>query len=153
MGRLTRIVAAVALCQLLAVTVAAAAPTKGQFIRRGDDLCRQVQRELTPIRARAQAAQSLPDAQKWAAVSRLWTDQIRIQARFNLRFRRLGLPAGDATARGLVVGLDRGLLLVRHAFATRDMSAVAAALPAYLRYTLRLNHRVAAYGFKVCGHS
>ena len=97
---------------------------------------------------------SLPDAQKWRAVTSLWTVQIRIQARFNKRFGAIGLPAGDRTARSLVTGLDRGLALarrVRNAFAAHDTAAVAASLPAYLRYTLRLNARVVAYGFATCG--
>lgn len=133
---------------------ALAAPTKAQFIRQGDALCSNVQRELAPLRRQAEVAQSLPEAQKWGAAARLWTAQIQIQRRFVARFRALGLPAGDSRARGLVVGLDRGLALavrVRNAFAARSTNGLATALPAYLRFTLSLNRRVAAYGFRVCG--
>jgi hypothetical protein len=156
MGRLGQVVALVVLGLVLAVEAAFAAPTKAEFIRQGDALCKQVQRELAPLRRRAEAAKSLPQAQQWAAVSRLWTDQIRIQARFNARFRGLGLPGGDATARSIVSGLDRGLVLarrVRDGFAARSTSALATALPAYVRFTTALNRRVAAYGFNVCGRS
>ena len=140
----------------LAAGAAFAAPTKAQFIQRGDALCRQVQRELAPLLERAQAAKSLPESKKWAATTQLWTDQIRIQARFNTRFRALGVPTGDSNARNLVVGLERGLLLarrVRDAFATRNTRALATALPAYVRFTTSLNRRVAAYGFRVCARS
>lgn len=141
---------------LLGVSTASAAPTKTQFIQQGDSLCRQVQRELAPLRRQAQAAKSLPEVQQWAAVTRLWTGQIRIQARFNVRFRALGTPSGDSRARSLVTGLDRGLVLarrVRNAFAARSTTSLASALPAYVRFTLSLNRRVAAYGFAVCGRT
>jgi hypothetical protein len=111
---------------------------------------------LAPLRRQAQAVKSLPESQKWAATTRLWSDQIRIQARFNVRFRALGLPTGDSEARSIVGGLDRGLVLarrVRNAFARRSTAGLAAALPAYVRFTLSLNRRVAAYGFRVCATS
>jgi hypothetical protein len=153
MSRLALLIAVMCLGLVLAVGAARAAPTKAQFILQGDALCRQVQRELAPLRRQAQAVKSLPESQKWAATTRLWSDQIRIQGRFNVRFRALGLPTGDLEARSIVGGLDRGLVLarrVRNAFATRSTAGLAAALPAYVRFTLSLNRRVAAYGFKVC---
>ena len=155
-GRLAQLLAVLVLGLVLAVNAAYAAPTKAEFIRQGDSLCRQVQRELAPLRREAQAAKSLPEGQKWAAVTTLWTKQIRIQVRFNARFRALGLPAGDAKARSLVSGLDRGVVFarrVRDAFATRNTAALASALPAYVRFTTSLNRRVAAYGFQVCGRT
>jgi hypothetical protein len=155
-GKLAQVLAVMVLGLALTVSSAFAAPTKAQFIRQGDALCRQVQRDLAPLRRRAEAAKSLPEAEKWAAVTRIWTAQIQIQARFNVRFRALGLPAGDSTARSLVSGLDRGLMLarrVRNAFAARNTTALATALPAYVRYTMSLNRRVAGYGFRVCGRS
>lgn len=138
----------------LAADVALAAPTKTQFIRQGDALCGQVLRELAPLQSRAEAAKSLPTTRKWVAATTLWGDQIRIQVRFITRFRALGVPAGDAKARSLISGLDRDLLLarrVRSAFAARDTGALATALPAYATFTLSLNRRVRAYGFRVCG--
>lgn len=152
-----RIAAAIGIVSVglaLTVSVALAAPTKAQFIRRGDALCGQVRRDLAPLLRRAEAAKSLPEAQNWRAVTALWGDQIRIQARFIARFRAIGVPAGDATARSLSSGLERGLLLarrVRDAFAARSTSALATALPTYVRFTLSLNRRVRAYGFRVCG--
>ncbi|MEN3311438.1 MAG: hypothetical protein V7645_767 [Actinomycetota bacterium] len=97
----------------------------------------------------------MPESQQWAAVERLWADQIRIQARFTARLRAVGVPTGDTQARSIVFGLDRGLVLarrVRDRFAKRS-ATVGVALTAYVRFTLSLNRRVAAYGFKVCGHS
>jgi hypothetical protein len=153
-GRFSLLIAALALYSLLAASAAFAAPTKAQFIQRGDALCREVQRQLVPLRRRAEAAKSLPESQMWAAATRLWTDQIQIQARFTARLHGVGLPTGDSRARSIVGGLDRGLVLarrVRDAFARRSTSALATALPAYVRFTVSLNRRVAAYGFKVCG--
>jgi hypothetical protein len=141
---------------VLSVGAAQAAPTKAQFIRQGDALCRQVQRELVPLASRAQAVKSLPASQQWAAAERLWGDQIRIQARFTARLRAIGVPAGDSKARSIVLRLDHGLVLarrVRDAFARRSTTSLAAALPEYIRFTMSLNRRVAAYGFKVCGRS
>jgi hypothetical protein len=155
MGKLVCLVAIGCLNLVLAVGAASAAPTKAQFIRKGDSLCRDVQRELAPLRQRAQAAKSMPESQQWAAVERLWADQIRIQARFTARLRAVGVPTGDTQARSIVFGLDRGLVLarrVRDRFAKRS-ATVGVALTAYVRFTLSLNRRVAAYGFKVCGHS
>jgi hypothetical protein len=155
-GRVTIAAAVTAVVALLAPLTANAAPTRAQFIQRGDALCRQVQGQLVPLRRQAAAAKSLPEAQKWEAVTSLWTAQINIQARFNARFRALGVPARDPAARSIVSGLDRGLVLarrVRDAFAARATAALADALPAYLRSTLSLNGRVAAYGFRVCGRS
>lgn len=146
------VTAAAALAAPLAAT--AASPTRGEFVRKGDALCLQTQRELAPLRRRADAAQSLPEAQRWTAVTRIWTAQIGIQARFNRRFHALGTPAGDRAARGLVAGLDRGLVLarrIRNAFAGRDATTLATALPAYVRQTMSLNRRVVAYGFRTCG--
>jgi hypothetical protein len=141
---------------LLAPLAADAAPTRPDFIRRGDALCRQVQRQLVPLRRQAQAAKTLPQAKQWAAVTRIWTAQVNIQAEFNARFRALGVPAGDAAARRIVSDLGRGLVLarrVRDAFSARDTTALAGALPAYVRFTVSLNRRVAAYGFSACGSS
>jgi hypothetical protein len=140
----------------LAGSAVAGAPTKGQFIRRGDALCTSVRRELVPVRRQAEAAKSLPESQQWAAVTRIWTAQVKIQGRFNARFRAIGVPSGDSVARGLVAGLGRGLTLarrVRDGFATRDQYELAKALPAYVRFTTSLNRRVVAYGFRVCGRS
>ena len=147
---------------LIAVTAlgsagaAFAAPTKTQFIRQGDALCQQVQRELVPLVRRAQAAKSLPAGRQWAAAERLWAEQIQIQTRFTARLRAVGVPRGDAKAHSIVLGLDRGLVLarrVRDAFARRSTTSLAVTLPEYLRFTVSLNRRVAAYGFKVCGRS
>ena len=153
MGRLP-LISAVTVLALVAVSAATAAPTRSEFISQGDALCAQVARELAPIRRQAEAAKSLSEDKKWVAVTRIWTAQVKIQTRFNARFRSLGVPAGDATARSLVTGLGRGLALarrVRDAFAVRDTYTLANALPAYVRFTMALNRRVVAYGFRVCG--
>jgi hypothetical protein len=154
-GRVAVVAVVVAVAAVLAAVAAAAEPTRAQFIRQGDALCRQVGRELLPLRRQAEAAKSLPEAKKWAAVTRIWTAQIAIQTRFTARFRALGVPAHDAAARRIVSGLFRGLALarqVRDAFAARDTGTLSSALPEYLRFTLALNRQVAAYGFSVCGH-
>jgi hypothetical protein len=134
---------------------ALANPTKNQFIWRGDALCERVLYiELAPIRDQARVAKALPVAKKWAAGVQLWNDQIRIQEKFTARFRAIGIPRGDAEARRLVNGLDRGIVLarkVRDAFASRRLPPLAAALEAYLEYTATLNGQVRAYGFRVCG--
>jgi hypothetical protein len=153
-SRFAQLVALSAVLYLVAVGPVFAAPSRAEFIRRGDALCTQAQRELVPLAQRAKTAKSLPKARQWAAATRLWSDQIRIQVRFSSRFRSLGTPAGDAKARGLVSGFVRGLSLarrVRDAFAARSTRSLASTLPAYLRFTVSLNRRVAAYGFKVCG--
>jgi hypothetical protein len=155
-GKLALMITALGLALALSAGAALAAPTKAQFIRQGDAICRQVQRELVPLASRAQAVKSLPVSQQWAAAERLWADQIRIQARFTARLRAIGVPRGDSKARSIVLGLDRGLVLarrVRDAFARRSTTSLAAALPEYIRFTMSLNRRVAAYGFKVCGRS
>jgi hypothetical protein len=153
-GRVAVAAVVVAVAAALAAVAAAAEPTRAQFIRQGDALCRQAQRELVPLRRQAEAAKSLPEAKKWAAVTRIWTAQIAIQTRFTARFRALGVPAHDAAARRLVSDLFRGLALarrVRDAFAARDTTTLSTALPDYVRFTLALNRRVAAYGFTACG--
>src|SRR5215210_8965190 len=66
MRKLAQVVALVVLGLVLAVEAAFAAPTKAEFIRQGDALCKQVQRELAPLRRRAEAAKSLSQAQQWA---------------------------------------------------------------------------------------
>lgn len=156
MGKLALLITVLGLGLALSVSAALAAPTKAQFIQKGDALCREVQRELAPLMRRAQAAKSLPVSRQWPVVERLWSDQIRIQARFTARLRAVGVPSGDSKARSIVLGLDRGLVLarrVRDAFARRSTTSLAVSLPEYIRFTLSLNRRVAAYGFKVCGQS
>ena len=155
-GKLAMLIAVTALGLALSAGAAAAAPTKAQFIRQGDALCQQVQQELAPLVRRAQAAKSLPAGRQWAAAESLWAEQIQIQARFTARLRAVGVPPGDAKARGIVLGLDRGLVLarrVRDAFARRSTTSLAVTLPEYIRFTVSLNRRVAAYGFKVCGRA
>ena len=155
-GKFALLIAVMGLGLMLSVSAAFAAPTKAQFIQKGDALCREVQRELAPLVRRAQAAKSLPESQQWPVAQRLWADQIRIQARFTARLRAVGVPTGDLKARSIVSGLDRGLVLarrVRGAFARRSTTSLAVVLPEYIRFTMSLNRRVAAYGFKVCGHS
>jgi hypothetical protein len=136
------------------VATAASTPTRAEFIRKGDALCAQVKRQLVPVTRRAEAAKSLPDSQKWAAVADIWSDQITIQRRFVRRFHDVGVPANDARARVIVKGLDRGVVLavrVQKAFATRNEAAIPKALNDYVGFTLTLNARVRAYGFRVCG--
>ena len=145
--------AAVAL--IAATSATAAAPTRAEFIHKGDALCRKVQAQLAPLRRRADAAKSLPASKQWAAVTQIWKTQVAIQTRFNNQFHALGVPTGDRAARRLVVGLDQGLTLareIRDAFASRDTIALRDRLPVYLQFTLKLNRRVAAYGFTACGH-
>jgi hypothetical protein len=154
MGKLACFTAVICLSLVLAVSAAIAAPTRAQFIVRADALCAQVQRDLAPLRHRAEAAQSMPEKQQWVAATQLWTDQVRIQTRFTGRVHALGVPPGDTKASSIVAGLDRGLVLARrvqNAFARRSTTSLAIALPEYIRFTLALNRRVAAYGFKVCG--
>jgi hypothetical protein len=137
-----------------AAATAATMPTRAEFIRKGDALCTQVKRELVPVRRRAEAAQNLPESEQWAEVADIWSDQIRIQRRFVRRFHDLGVPANDRRARELVNGLDRGVVLsvrVQRAFATRNEPAIPKALNDYVRFTLTLNAKVRAYGFRVCG--
>ena len=136
------------------VTPASAAPTKSQFIRQGDALCQQAKRQLVPLQQKAQAAKALPRAQMWTAVTRLWSAQLVIQQRFVTRFRAIGTPPNDASARSLVADLVRGVSLakrVRDAFAARNTTALSSALPGYISHTLQLNRRVVRYGFRVCG--
>ena len=149
-------VTAVSLIAALAFGGTAAATTKSEFIRRGDALCARTMKELAPLRRRAEAAASAPESQKWALATSLWSDQIRIQMRFNERLRAIGTPRGDAAARNLLSRLDRGVVLarrVRDAFASRRTAGVANALEAYVDFTLALNKRIRAYGFRVCGGS
>ena len=151
--RLAVLVAALAVASV-SVGAAQAAPTRLEFIRQGDAICVQVQRELAPIRARAQAAKLLPQSRQWAAVAAIWADQIIIQKRFVARMKALGTPAGDIVARRLVASLARGVTLavaVQRGFAERDTAALSAALPTYIDFTLALNRRVVAYGFRRCG--
>lgn len=153
--RLTWGIAAVALATAVWAGAAVAAPTRSEFIRKGDAVCAVTKRELAPIRARAEAAKLLPETKMWAETADIWADQIVIQKRFVARFRAIGTPAGDAVAVALVGKLARGVLLatrVQQGFAAHDVMKLQAALPAYVRYTLDLNRRVVAYGFRACGH-
>ena len=139
---------------LASAGIAHASPSKAEFVRRGDALCTQTQKSLAPILARAQAAKSLPTDAKWRATTDIWADQIAIQRRFIARFRAIGTPAGDGAATSLVSGMSKGLTLavaVQRGFANRDSSRLPASLSNYVTYTLQLNRRVAAYGFRVCG--
>jgi hypothetical protein len=149
-------VTAVSLLAALAFAGAASATSKSEFIRRGDALCTRTLKELAPLRRRAEAAASAPEAKRWSLAASLWSDQIRIQTRFNDRLRAIGTPRGDAAARNLLSRLDRGVVLarrVRDAFAARRVTALATALEAYVDFTLALNDRIRAYGFRVCGGS
>ena len=113
-----------------------------------------MKRELVPVRARAEAAKTLPTDLQWAAVADIWAAQIRIQKRFVTRFHAIGLPPNDRKARELSKGLDRGLVLanrVQKAFATRNTAAIPTVVRSYLDFTLDLNRRTRAYGFRVCG--
>jgi hypothetical protein len=135
-------------------STAVAAPTKAEFIKRGDALCVRIARELAPLQQRAQAALTLPEDKKWPAAAAIWSDQIRIQVRFNRQLRALGAPANDAEARSILGQLDRGVVLARRiqaAFANARVATLASALPAYVRFTLKLNRQVRTYGFRVCG--
>lgn len=136
-------------------SAASAASTKAEFIKRGDALCAGMQKDLAPLRRRAEAAYALPESRRMAAAAAIWRDQIRLQVGFNQRLRAVGAPPGDATARRLLGQLDHGVVLARRiqtAFADGRVASLASALPAYLEFTLKLNRQVKAYGFRVCGH-
>jgi hypothetical protein len=156
MGRRSLLVALLLAAALSVTAAASAAPSRAQFIQRGDALCRDVAVELAPLRIRAQSAKTLPVSEQWPETTRIWTAQVAIQKRFNSRLRAIGVPAGDRAAAAIVSGIDRGVVLarrVRDGFAARDTIALNAALPAYVSFTLALNRRVAAYGFRSCGRS
>jgi hypothetical protein len=97
---------------------------------------------------------TLPTDAKWQAAADIWADQIAIQRRFIAKFRAIGIPAGDQSANSLVSSMSRGLVLavdVQRGFADRDSARLPGALSSYVTFTLNLNRRVAAYGFRVCG--
>jgi hypothetical protein len=146
--------AATALVAAVCAAAAVAAPTKAEFIRNGDAVCAQTKRELAPIKRRAEAAKLLPQSEQWAATADIYADQVVIQKRFVRRFKAIGVPAGDAVAKALVGRLERGVTLavrLQQGFANHDVVTLQTALPAYLRFTVDLNRRVVAYGFRVCG--
>ena len=152
--RLVVLVAIASLALAGTASTAVAAATKAEFIKRGDALCVRMAKEIAPLRRRAEAALELPEYEQWGATAAIWSDQIRIQVRFNQRLRSIGAPPHDAAARSLLAQLDRGVVLarrVRDAFADARIASLASALPAYLEYTLKLNRQVKAYGFRVCG--
>ena len=152
--RTAAVLLAALLIPVLYVSPAYASPTRAEFLRKGDAVCAQTKRELAPIVKRAQAAKTLPVSQQWAALADIWADQIVIQKRFTVRFKAIGVPAGDSTARALVALLDRGVVLaqrVQQGFAAHDLVVLQTALPAYLRLALTTNKRVIAYGFNTCG--
>lgn len=155
MRRLAPVLIAIASLALAGTaSTAVAATTKAEFIRRGDVLCASLAKEVAPLRRRAAAALKLPEYEQWGAAAAIWSDQIRVQVRFNRRLRAIGAPPGDAAARSLLAQLDRGVVLarrVRDAFADARIATLASALPAYVQYTLKLNRQVKAYGFRVCG--
>jgi hypothetical protein len=141
---------------LLAAPAVAATPTKAQFIRKGDAACAQTLRELRPIRARAEAAKALPEAEKWRATVDVWTAHVRVQAKFVSAIHAIGVPNGDRVARALVAGMDEGLVLarrIRNGFAQRDADTLAQVIPRYVRLNTDLNRSVSRYGFRVCGRT
>ena len=151
---MTLLAATAALSLAGAASAASAAATKAEFIRRADALCARTVRELAPLRRRAEAAKNLPEYQQLGAAASIWSDQIRVQVRFNRNLRAIGAPPNDAVARGLLARLDRGVVLarrVRDAFANGRIATLASAVPAYLDFTLKLNRQIRAYGFRVCG--
>ena len=153
-SRATRVGITFLVVGLVGAGTADASPSKAEFIRQGDALCTQTKRALVPIRARAQAAKSLPEDAKWRATAEIWADQVAIQRRFVTRFRAIGTPAGDRAATDLVSRMARGIPLavnIQRSFARRDTTRLPALLSGYLDLTLNLNRRVAAYGFRVCG--
>ncbi len=153
--RLLVLAAVTSLAAVGTASTASAASTKAEFIKRGDALCAGMAKELAPLRRRAEAAYALPESRRMAAAAAIWSDQIRIQVRFNQRLRAVGAPPDDAAASRLLGQLDRGVVLARRiqsAFATGRIASLASALPAYLDFTLKLNRQVRAYGFRVCGH-
>ena len=80
--------------------------------------------------------------------------QVAIQRRFVTKFRAIGTPPGDRSAADLVSRMARGIPLavkIQRSFASRDTTRLPAVLSDYLDFTLSLNRRVAAYGFRVCG--
>jgi hypothetical protein len=136
------------------VAAAQAAPTRAEFIRKGDAVCVQTQKELVPLRARAQAAKLLPQREQWAAAATIWADQIRIQRRFVARMTAIGTPTGDLAARRITRSLTRSVsfaVAVQRAFAERNARDLSPALSAYLEFTVALNRRVVSYGFRRCG--
>jgi len=133
-----------------------AAPTRAEFIRKGDVVCAEIQQELGSMRARAEAASRLPQREQLELLKRMWDDQIRIQKRFVDDMKEIGTPAGDDVAQELIDSLEHGVKLaedVQDGFDDEDAAAIGKALPAYLNFTVVLNGRVADYGFRRCGAS
>jgi hypothetical protein len=96
----------------------------------------------------------VPVSQQWAALADIWADQIVVVKRFAARFKAIGVPAGDSSAKAIVALLDRGVVLaqrVQEGFATHDAALLQTAVPAYVRLAVSTNKRVVAYGFHTCG--
>lgn len=154
LGRTALVGITVLVAGLVGAGNATASPSKAEFIRKGDALCTDTKRALVPVRARAQAATTLPTDAKWRATADIWVDQIAIQRRFVTKLRALGTPAGDRTAADLVSRVARGVPLavqIQRGFADRDTTRLPTLLSDYVTFTLELNRRVVAYGFRVCG--
>jgi hypothetical protein len=134
-------------------STAVAASTKAEFIKRGDALCVGMAKELAPLRRRADAAYALAESRRMAAAATIWGDhpdpgQFQPAAPRDRRAtRRCGRSRSARAAR------PRRRACPPHPGRLRErrIASLSSALPAYIGFTLTLNRKVKAYGFRVCG--
>jgi hypothetical protein len=134
------------------------APSKPEFIAKGDAICADLQSEQAELQRRAQQLEAESDELSTGEFLRraasFWDDQIQVMEGFRGDLARLGAPPGDEErVEQFLTSIDDGIAIARE-MQTRledGQEVLAAQVEEYGQTVRRGNTLAQAYGFEVCG--
>jgi hypothetical protein len=132
-------------------------PSRAEFIRKGDAVCRQILKEAEKIDEQAAAISfselSNKNTQKVAA--RIWAQQIALTRKFKNRLESFGAPPGSENeVSELIATLEKAIGLgeeIRGQLASGRIDDTPVFVQEYASVVEQGNQQAQSFGFEVCG--
>lgn len=132
-------------------------PSKAEFIRKGDAVCREILVEAEKIDEQAAAigARDVTNQNTQQVAAQIWAQQIALTRKFKNRLQSLGAPAGSENeVSQLVATLEDAIALgdqIRMQLADGQINETPTFVEEYANVVQEGNLQAQQFGFKVCG--
>ena len=138
-------------------TTAGPSPSKVEFIRKADAVCREILVDAEKIDQQAAAigASDLTNQNTQQVAAKIWQQQIALTRKFKNRLESLGAPAGSENeVSQLVATLEEAIALgdhIRTQLAGGQIADTPTFVEEYANVVQQGNLQAQQFGFKVCG--
>lgn len=132
-------------------------PSKAEFIRQGDAVCREILKEAEAIDEQAAAigGSDLTNENTQKVAARIWGQQIALTRKFKNRLQALGAPEGtEDDVSQMIATLEEAIALgdqIRNQLSTGQIEATPTFVEEYANVVAQGNQQAQGFGFKVCG--